>query len=95
MGQASFVLGESRDFPSLASSDEECLVDGASLDERLHRVIQRLVSISQREENLAGRAIVMSVIPDNPEEVADSVVPEIAHRFEIEEARWPSTTWGW
>jgi hypothetical protein len=65
------------------SSDEERLVDGASLDRRLRRVIQRLVSISQHEENLAGRAIVVSVITDYPEELADSVVLEIAHRFEI------------
>ena len=49
-------------------------------------MILRSAAISQREEQLADRALVVSVIADVPGDLADAIVPEIAHRFEIEEA---------
>jgi len=44
------------------------------------------MAIDQREEDLAGRAIVVTVIADNPEALADSILPVFASRFEIEES---------
>ena len=44
------------------------------------------MAIDQREEDLAGRAIVVTVIADNPEALADSISPVFASRFEIEES---------
>ena len=49
-------------------------------------MILRSAAISQREEQLADRALMVSVIADVPGDLADAIVPEIAHRFEIEEA---------
>ena len=49
-------------------------------------MILRSAAISQREEQLADRALVVSVIADVPGDLADAIVLEIAHRFEIEEA---------
>ncbi|KAG2603614.1 hypothetical protein PVAP13_5KG781701 [Panicum virgatum] len=40
--------------------------------------------MDQREEALSGKALVASVIADNPEALADSILPAIASRFEIE-----------
>ena len=47
-------------------------------------MILRSAAISQREEQLADRALVVSVIADIPGDLADAIVPKIAHRFEIE-----------
>jgi len=44
------------------------------------------MAIDQREEDLAGRAIIVTVIADNPEALADSILPAFASRFEIEES---------
>ena len=59
-------------------------------------MILRSAAISQREEQLADRALVVSVIADVPGDLADAIVPEIAHRFEIEDSSLTiSTTLGW
>lgn len=50
------------------------------------RMISRLVVISQREERLAGCALSLSVIADNPGSLSESILPAIAQRFEIEES---------
>ena len=39
------------------------------------------MAIDQREEDLAGRAIIVTVIADNPEALADSILPAFASRF--------------
>ena len=49
-------------------------------------MINRSVVISQREAFLTERALVVSVIANHPGELADSIVPAIAQRFEIEDA---------
>ena len=72
------------DLPSLASSDVERQGTAADHARRTRKVISRSAAIVQREEDLAGRALVVSVIADSPEGLADSIVPAIAHRFEIE-----------
>ena len=48
-------------------------------------MIARSTAISQREERLAERALVLSVIADDPGGHAEFIVPAIAQRFEIEE----------
>jgi hypothetical protein len=48
-------------------------------------VIQRSSVIAQREEELAGRALVISMVADNPGGLFDSILPAIAQQFEIEE----------
>lgn len=50
------------------------------------RVICHSSAITQRAENLASRALILSVIADDPGGLANSIVPEVARRFEIEEA---------
>ena len=73
------------DLPSLASSDVERQGTTADHARWTRKVISRSAAIVQREEDLAGRALVVSVIADSPEDLADSIVPAIAHRFEIED----------
>jgi hypothetical protein len=47
-------------------------------------VLLRSATITQREEDLAGRALVVLVIADTPGNLVDLIVPAFAQRFEIE-----------
>jgi len=71
--------------PSPASSDDDHLSTNVGHSQRPRHVIQRSSVIAQREEELAGRALVISVVADNPGGLFDSILPAIAQRFEIEE----------
>jgi len=77
---------ESGDSPSLASGEEDGTAVAAGLSRRPRRVIQRSAIMDQREEALDGKALVVSVIADNPEALADCILSAIASRFEIEES---------
>ncbi|KAG2631088.1 hypothetical protein PVAP13_3KG572150 [Panicum virgatum] len=77
--------GSSGDSPASLSSDVDRQSSDASHPPRPRCVITHSNTISRREEDLAGRALVLSVIADNPGGLADSIIPELAHRFEIEE----------
>ncbi|KAG2642375.1 hypothetical protein PVAP13_2KG216930, partial [Panicum virgatum] len=73
------------DLPSPASSDDDHLITDAGHSLRPRRVIQRSSVIAQREELLAERALVLSVVADDPGGLFESILPAIAQRFEIEE----------
>ncbi|RLN11892.1 hypothetical protein C2845_PM09G14320 [Panicum miliaceum] len=78
--------GGSGDPPVLSSSDDERPAGGDGVEQRRpQRVIARSAVISRREELLAGRALVLSVIADDPGDISELILPAIAHRFEIEE----------
>ena len=53
--------------------------------QRPRRVIVRSTVISQRDDWLAERALVLSVIANNPGGILELILPAIASRFEIEE----------
>lgn len=71
----------------LAYSSGEDAGRAAATDQALRprRVIRRSDVISQREDRLAGRALIVSVIADDPNGLTEHIVPAIARRFEIEE----------
>ncbi|KAG2587500.1 hypothetical protein PVAP13_5NG145005, partial [Panicum virgatum] len=76
---------DSGDSPASTSGADERPVDDGGRPRRPQRVIARSTAISQREERLAERALVLSVIADDPGGHAEFIVPAIAQRFEIEE----------
>ena len=79
--------------PSLGESDDALTDISGEVDRRdtneesLQRpccVIRRSPSVAPREEPLAKRALVLSVIADDPESLTELIAPAIAHRFEID-----------
>ncbi|KAG2557007.1 hypothetical protein PVAP13_8NG177700, partial [Panicum virgatum] len=77
---------DSGDSPSLASVEDEYQVAAGEGSRRPRRIIQRSAAIDQREEELAGRAVVITVVADSPEALVDSILLVFARRFEIEES---------
>jgi hypothetical protein len=67
------------------SRDGGCGFADASHLPRPRCIINRSNVFSLREESLAGCALVLSVIADDPGGLANFIVPEVARRFEIEE----------
>ncbi|KAG2590106.1 hypothetical protein PVAP13_5NG382200 [Panicum virgatum] len=85
-GSAAPAPEDSGEPPSSTSPSADQQLEATAQPHRPRRLIARSATISRREELLTGRALVVLVITDNPEELAAVIVPEIAHRFEIEEA---------
>jgi hypothetical protein len=67
-------FADSGEAPSLALSDDDCLAIGADHPRWPRWVLTRSVTITQWEENLAGRALVLSVIADTPDDLVDSIM---------------------
>ncbi|KAG2617814.1 hypothetical protein PVAP13_3NG258011 [Panicum virgatum] len=84
-GQPSFNPEALDVHPSPALSGDDHRITDVGQQQRPHRVIKRSVAITRREEELAGRALVLSVVADNPGGLVNSILPAVAQRFEIEE----------
>ncbi|PUZ75134.1 hypothetical protein GQ55_1G124900 [Panicum hallii var. hallii] len=71
---------ETDDSPSYTSSEEDRGASGGDLPLPPRRVICHSTAISQREERLAERAVILSVIADRPKDLVERIIPAIAHR---------------
>ncbi|KAG2543044.1 hypothetical protein PVAP13_9NG718200 [Panicum virgatum] len=72
-----YLIGSSSD-----DASRDAIADGLA---RPRCMIRRLAAIAQREERLAGCALIVSVIADEPDSLKEHIIPAIARRFEIEE----------
>ncbi|KAG2586605.1 hypothetical protein PVAP13_5NG062381 [Panicum virgatum] len=72
-----YLIGSSSD-----DASRDAIADGPA---RPRCVIRRSAAIAQREERLAGCALIVSVIADEPDSLKEHIIPAIARRFKIEE----------